>query len=69
MRSRIKPPSKEKPHRSRRYRQIARKESRQVEHLLHTAASHFIGECVRRGVEEIAIGELIGIREGMDYGP
>ena len=33
----------EKPHRSRGYRQIARKESRQVEHH-----SHFIGECVRR---------------------
>lgn len=46
---------------------MARKESRQVEHLLHMATSHFIRECVERGVREIAIGDLTGIREGMNY--
>ncbi len=67
--AKVKPPSRENPHRSRRYRQIARKEGRQVEHLLHIATAHFIEECVRRGVKEIAIGNLTGIREGLDYGP
>ncbi|HHY80206.1 MAG TPA: IS200/IS605 family element transposase accessory protein TnpB [Thermoanaerobacter sp.] len=53
---------------SRRWKQIAHQEKKQVEHLLHTATSHFIAECVRRGVKEIAIGDLNGIRESIDYG-
>lgn len=69
VRARVKPPSQENPRMSRRFRQIARKESRQVGHLLHLATSHFIRECVQRGVKEIVIGNLTGIREGMDYGP
>ena len=68
VRSEVKPPSKERPRMSRRYRQIARKEHRQVEHLLHMVTSHFVRECVRRGVKRIAIGDLTGIREGIDYG-
>jgi len=68
VRSKVKPPSKERPRMSRRYRQIARKEHRQVEHLLHMVTSHFVRECVRRGVKRIAIGDLTGIREGIDYG-
>jgi IS605 OrfB family transposase len=53
---------------SRRFRQIAHRERRQVEHLLHIVTSHFIRECVKRGVGEIAIGDLTGIREEMNYG-
>ncbi len=67
VRSKVKPPSMECPHKSRRYCQIARKERRQVEHLLHMVASHFICECLRRGVKEIAIGDLTGIRKSIDY--
>jgi transposase len=52
---------------SRRWFQIAHKERKQVDHLLHIAASHLISECRKRGVKEIAIGDLHGIRENMDY--
>jgi len=38
------------------------------EHLLHIATSHFIAECMRRGVKEIAIGDLNGVRDNIDYG-
>lgn len=68
VRSCVKPPSGERPRRSRRFRQIAHRERRQVEHLLHSATAHFIRECVRRGIGEIAIGDLTGIRDTMDYG-
>jgi len=67
VRSHLKPPSGERPRKSRRFRQIAHKEHRQVEHLLHTVTSHFIRECVKRGVGEIAIGDLTGIREEINY--
>lgn len=53
---------------SRRWKEIRHRERKQVEHLLHVATSHFIAECVRRGVREIAIGDLNGIRESIDYG-
>jgi len=53
---------------SRRWREVAHRERLQVEYLLHTATSHLIEECVRRGVGEIAIGDLCGIREGIDCG-
>jgi len=53
---------------SRRWREIAHREKKQVEHLLHVATSHLIAECVRRGVKEIAIGNLNGIRGSVDYG-
>ncbi|ACX51990.1 transposase, IS605 OrfB family [Ammonifex degensii KC4] len=53
---------------SRRWREVAHREKLQVEHLLHVATSHFIEECVRRGVGEIAIGAITGIRESIDYG-
>lgn len=53
---------------SRRWKEITGRERRQVKHLLHIATSHFIGECVRRGVKEIAIGDLNGIRKSVDYG-
>ncbi|RDV84760.1 RNA-guided endonuclease InsQ/TnpB family protein [Ammonifex thiophilus] len=53
---------------SRRWREVAHREKLQVEHLLHIATSHFIEECMRRGVGEIAIGDLRGFRESIDYG-
>ncbi|AVX21420.1 transposase, IS605 OrfB family, central region [Carboxydocella sporoproducens DSM 16521] len=53
---------------SRRWGQVAHREKKQVEQLLHVATSHFIAECVRRGVKEIAIGDINGIRESTDYG-
>lgn len=53
---------------SRRWREVAHREKLQVEHLLHVATSHFIEECVRRGVGEVAVGDLCGIRESIDYG-
>ncbi len=68
VRSKVKPPSKERPRMSRRYRAIARGERRQVEHLLHIITAHFIRECLWRGVKEIAIGDLTGIRWEIEYG-
>jgi putative transposase len=52
---------------SRRWFQVAHKERKQVDHLLHITTSHFISECLKKGVKEIAIGDLNGIRENMDY--
>jgi putative transposase len=68
VRAHAKPPSKERPRMSKRFRQIAHRERRQVEHLLHIVTSRFIHECVQRGVGEIAIGDLTGIRDRIDYG-
>ncbi|MGI9951295.1 transposase [Moorellaceae bacterium AZ2] len=51
-----------------RWRQIVHREKKQVAQLLHIATSHFIAECLQRGVKEIVIGNLSGIREGIDYG-
>jgi IS605 OrfB family transposase len=51
---------------SRRWFQIAHKERKQVDQLLHGATSHFISECVKKGIREVAIGDLKGIRENMD---
>ena len=68
VRAKVKPPSQENSRMSRRYREIARKERRQVEHLLHMVTSHFVRECLRCGVKEIAIGDLTGIRQEIDYG-
>jgi putative transposase len=52
---------------SRRWFQVTHKERKQVDDLLHIATSHFISECLKKGVKEIAIGDLNGIREKMDY--
>jgi putative transposase len=68
VRSHLRPPSKDGPRKARRFHQIARRERRQADHLLHIVTSHFIGECVKRGVGEIAIGDPTGIRDGIDYG-
>jgi transposase len=48
---------------SRRWVQISHREKKQVDHLLHIITSHLVSECVKKGVKEIAIGDLNGIRE------
>lgn len=53
---------------SRRWREVAHRERAQVNDLLHQAASHFLRECVSRGVGEVVVGDLSGIWEGLDYG-
>jgi len=53
---------------SRRWKEIAHRERKQVKQLLHASTSHFTKECIQRGVEEIAIGNLNGIRQGINYG-
>jgi IS605 OrfB family transposase len=52
---------------SRRWFQISHKERKQVDQLLHIATSHLIPECLKKGVKEIAVGDLNGIREGIHY--
>jgi putative transposase len=52
---------------SRRWFDISHKERKQVDHLLHIATSHLISECRKRGTKEIAIGDLNGVRENIDY--
>jgi IS605 OrfB family transposase len=52
---------------SRRWFQISHKERKQVDQLLHIATSHLIPECFKKGVREIATGDLNGIREGIHY--
>jgi IS605 OrfB family transposase len=52
---------------SRRWFQISHQERKQVDQLLHITTSHLISECLKKGVSEIAIGDLNGIREGIHY--
>lgn len=68
VRAKVKPPTADNPRKSRRYRQIDRKESRQVNHLLHIMTADFVRRCWEAGVDTIAIGDLTGIRERVDYG-
>ena len=67
VRSKVKPPTVENKRKSRRFRQIERKESRQVEHLLHILTTDFVHRCWLAGVDTIAIGDLTGIRERIDF--
>ena len=53
---------------SRRWKEVNHRERLQVNHLLHQAASHFLRECAKRGVGEVVVGDLSGLREGLDYG-
>jgi putative transposase len=67
LRVKVKPPApKEKM--SKRYAQIATKETRQIDHLLHILSKHLVERCYKAGVNEIAIGDLTGIRDSIDYG-
>jgi IS605 OrfB family transposase len=61
VRAKVTPPSREKPRMSRRSREIAPQERRQVEHLLPIVTAPFVREYIRRGVQKIAIGALTGI--------
>lgn len=61
--TKVKPPTAENRKKSRRYRQIERKESRQVNHLLHLISKDFVERRSQAGVNTIAIGELTGFRE------
>jgi putative transposase len=53
---------------SRRWKQVAHREKVQVDHLLRQAVSHFLRECEKRGIGEVAVGNLTGIMEGKNYG-
>ena len=68
VRSKVKPPTEENQNKSKRYRQIERKEYRQVCHLLHILTKDFVERCYLAGVDTIAIGDLTGIRQKIDYG-
>ena len=68
VRTKVKPPTVENRRKSKRFRQIERKESRQVNHLLHLISKHFVERCDEAGVDTIAIGDLTHIRQKIDYG-
>ena len=68
VRTKVKPPTVENRRKSKRFRQIERKESRQVNHLLHLISKHFVERCDEAGVDTIAIGDLTNIRQKIDYG-
>ena len=68
VRAKVKPPSKDNPHYSRRYDQISRKESLWTTNFLHQTSRHFIDLCKQKDVKEIIIGQLTDIREEIDYG-
>lgn len=53
---------------SRRWREVAHRERLQVDPLLRQAAFHFLRECAKRGVGEVVVGDLSGLREGLDHG-
>ena len=67
VRAKVKPPTAENKRKSRRFQQIEQQESRQVEHLLHILTADFVHRCWLAGVDTIAIGDLTGIRERIDY--
>ena len=67
VRAKVKPPTAENKRKSRRFRQVERKESRQVEHLLHVLTADFVHRCWLAGVDTLAVGDLTGIRERIDY--
>ncbi len=68
VRTKVKPPTVENRRKSRRFRQIERKESRQVNHLLHLISKNFVERCYEAGVDTLAIGDLTNIRQKIDYG-
>ena len=52
---------------SRRYREICRKESRQIRHRLHIISKQFVELCEEKGVTHIVLGDLSGIRDNIKY--
>ena len=67
VRRKVKPPP-EGQRKSRRFRQIERKESRQINHRLHQISKDFVERCYQAGVATIVIGDLNGIRDNIQYG-
>jgi IS605 OrfB family transposase len=63
----VKPPTAGQ-RKSRRYREIDRKEARQVNHRLHLITKDFVERCYRAGVRTIVLGEVKGIRKRMRFG-
>jgi IS605 OrfB family transposase len=53
---------------SRRYREIDRKEACQVNHRLHLITTDFVERCYRAGVSTIVLGDVKGIRRQMRFG-
>jgi IS605 OrfB family transposase len=68
IRTNVKPPTVEKRKKSRRFGQIACKESRQIKQLLHIMTTDFVKRCYLAGVGKITIGNLTDIRDKIDYG-
>ena len=68
VRAKVKPTTVENRRKSRRFRQIQRKESRHVNHWLHLITQNFVERCYEAGVDTIAIGDLTDIRQKIDYG-
>jgi IS605 OrfB family transposase len=67
VRAKVKPPSQNKRKPSRRYRKICRKESRQIRHRLHIISKQFVELCQEKGVTDIVLGDLSGIRNNINY--
>lgn len=68
VRSKVKPPSKDKPRRSKRYDEISHRESDWTNNFLHQASRWFVDLCKEKEVSEIVIGSLTDIRDKIDYG-
>jgi putative transposase len=67
VRTKVKPPSVTKRKPSRRYRKICGKESRQIRHRLHIISKQFVELCEGKGVTDIVLGDLSGIRNNINY--
>lgn len=67
VRRKVKPPT-EGQRKSRRFKEIERKETRQVNHRLHQISKDFMNRCYEAGVATIVLGDLTGIRDNIQYG-
>jgi len=68
VRARVKPPSEAKPHKSRRYRQISRLESRQTNHMLHVLSKQFVRWCIEHGISKVVIEDMKDFRQDVQWG-
>lgn len=55
-------------HTSRKLRRLFRKRKRRFRHAVNTIVSRFIQECYYKGVSEIVMGDLKGIRKNNNHG-
>ena len=53
---------------SRRWRQVRRRESRQIDHLLHIISKALVAQLWLHGVTVLTIGDITGILQGKDWG-